>query len=221
MTRLVLFPGLGADERMFQAVGATGFSVELATLPDPEAGMTLADYAAGIIHTLSIHPEDWVGGCSFGSMVATEIARQTPVAAVVLLAGATDSSAVPVGARLLGGLLQWLPVRWIRSVSATNLFMNASFNHPGPEILQVLKQMLLDTSDSLLKEGLRLARTSRNPRLPSCPIHAIHGGRDRVLKIPTIPGVRVIPDAGHALVGSHGEKVTAFLAELNQQYVDA
>ncbi len=43
MTRLVLFPGLGADERMFQAVGATGFSVELATLPDPEAGMTLAE----------------------------------------------------------------------------------------------------------------------------------------------------------------------------------
>ena len=220
MTRLILLPGLGADERMFQGLGETGFSIERVRLPDPAAGSSLSAYAAGICDALSIGPGDWVGGCSFGSMVATEIARQTPVAAVVLLAGATDSSSLPAGGRRMGRLLQRLPVRWFRALAGSDLFLNLSFNRPGPELLPVLKAMLQDTSDCLLKEGFRLAGTSFNPRLPACPVYALHGGKDRVLKTPKLDGVRIIADAGHALVGTHGEAVTAFLADLYQRTVD-
>jgi hypothetical protein len=46
---------------------------------------------------------------------------------------------------------------------------------------------------------------------PPCPVFALHGGRDPIMRPPPVPGCRIIPDAGHGLPWTHGRDVTEFL----------
>jgi hypothetical protein len=71
--------------------------------------------------------------------------------------------------------------------------------------------MLAATPGALLREGSRLILHYR-PSLPVlCPVHAIHGGADRLMRPPSLPQRRVISRAGHALVLTHARAVTDFL----------
>jgi pimeloyl-ACP methyl ester carboxylesterase len=77
---------------------------------------------------------------------------------------------------------------------------------------RLLAEMLAATTDAMLHVGTHLV-TSHFPRFPVlCPVHAIHGSADRLMR-PPLSGFRLVPHAGHALTLTHSQEVTTFLRE--------
>ncbi len=217
MRRLVLLPGLAADERMWARLGPLGLPLVTPRLPAPAEGEAMASYGARVARELAIGPDDLLGGCSFGALVAAEIARSQPVRGLVLVAGALTSATVSLFARSLGFLPRLLPVHLVRRLFASDLNLRLFFGAAELELYDLARAMMADTPDDLLVRGGRLAVTHRTKVPVPCPLFAIHGARDRVMAPPIVPLLRVVHDAGHGLPMSHPEKVTAFLREVIEE----
>jgi hypothetical protein len=211
--RLVLLPGLGADERLFAGLGPLGLPVVAARLPVPHRHECFHAYALRVAAGLELRPEDWIGGASFGSLVAADIARRRPLAGLVLLGGGLSSATVIRPARALAAAARWLPLRPLRALLACPALLGAVFQPITPAARQQLVAMLAATPDDLLREGARLV-SSYFPNIPPlCPVHAIHGRDDRLMRPPPVPACRLVNGAGHALVLTHAREVTGFLDE--------
>jgi pimeloyl-ACP methyl ester carboxylesterase len=212
--RLFLLPGLGADQRLFAKLGAPGLPVIPVCLPAPAPGETMPAYSLRVAASLSLNPQDWIGGSSFGSLVAADIARHRPLAGLVLIGGALGSEALATSARWLGRFAHLLPLRLLRPMLARRSMLDFLLGPLDETDSRLVAEMIADTPDSLLREGSRLA-ASYFPRLPLlCPVHAIHGDRDCVMSPPPLARALIVQGAGHLIALSHPGRVNAFLHEV-------
>lgn len=214
MPRLFLLPGLGADERMFETLGAPGLSLTPARLPVPEPDEPMPAYSLRVAARLQLRPEDWLGGASFGGLVAADIARRRPLGGLVLIGGALNSNALTGPAPLLGKLVRFMPLSPLRALLSTPTGLSVAFGPLAAPQARLLTDMLAATPDGMLREGGRLA-TGYFPGIPPlCRAHAIHGARDRLMRPPALPGCRMIADGGHGIAITHAREVSAFLQEI-------
>jgi len=214
MPRLILWPGLAADERMYARLGACGWDCVTPRLLPPQPGESWPEYARRSAAEVGIGAQDVVGGCSFGAMLAAEVARQQPVRGVVLLAGALDSGTLSWPVRGLGLLPGLVPLGWLRRLFASDFNLRLFFGAPDPEGYALMRRMLADTSDAMLRFGAPLATRRRRAPFPDAPVHALHGRDDRVMAPPPVAGTRLVEGAGHGLVFTHAEVVSDFLRDL-------
>jgi len=213
MARLLLLPGLGADERLFAGLGPQGLPVIPHPLPIPQPHESMPRYALRVAAELELRPEDWVGGASFGALVAADIARRRPVAGLILIGGALTSETIPKAARALAAMSGRFPIRCARTLIALPAVLAFAFRPLSPDAARVLGEMLNTAPDGLLREGARLLAGYR-PELPVlCPVYAIHGSRDRLMRPPALPHCQMIEGAGHALALTHPQDVSRFLQE--------
>jgi pimeloyl-ACP methyl ester carboxylesterase len=94
--RILLWPGLGADQRMFQPLKELLPLCQPLPLPAPHPAETMPDFALRVARQAEVTADDLIGGCSFGSIVASAMARRFPVRGLLLLAGATSGASVRV-----------------------------------------------------------------------------------------------------------------------------
>jgi pimeloyl-ACP methyl ester carboxylesterase len=209
LARLILLPGLGADERMFGKIDPAGLPLVIRRHLIPEKGEDLPAFARRTAVALDLTAGDVIGGSSFGSVVAAAIARHRPVAGLVLIGGALDGS----GLRSLPGahLLRILPASLLRSLLRSPKGLEYVFGPEDREIKKIIRAMLADTPDRLLLEGSRMLVSYRSSQPVPCPVFAVHGGRDPIMKPPPVADCRLIPEAGHGLAWTHGAEVTGFL----------
>lgn len=212
--RLLLLPGLGADARLFSRLGKLCVPVVTARLPQPETSETFIVYSLRVAAGLDLRPEDWIGGCSFGSLVAADIARRRPVTGLVLIGGGLDSSAVIAPVAWLGRLAARLPRAALQALLAWPTLYKLGFGGLDAHSAGTITTMASETPAAMWRHGVRLLLGYR-PRIPVlCPVHAIHGGEDRLMRAPQLSQCRKIEGAGHALALSHPREVTAFLNEV-------
>lgn len=214
MARLLLLPGLGADERLFAGLGELCLPVIVPRLPEPLRHENMTAYALRVVSLLQPRPEDWIGGASFGGMVAAAIARHRPVRGVVLIGSALSSAALPGPVRGLARIACRLPFGLVRSLLARPTILSHAFGTLTPEQSRLVADMIASAPERLLREGARLV-AGYFPETPLlCPVHALHGDQDRLMHAPPIPGCRTVSGAGHALSITHPQDVTVFLHEL-------
>jgi surfactin synthase thioesterase subunit len=219
--RLLLLPGLGADERLFSRLGELCVPAVPARLPLPAADEAFTAYALRVAAQLDLRPEDWIGGCSFGSLVAADIARRRPVAGLVLIGGALSSAALAPPLRSLIRLAGPLPWGRLHPLVAHPLALRLAFGKLNAGVIDLLAAMAADTPVPMLRAGARFL-ADYHPRIPVlCPVHAIHGCRDRLLRPPPLPDCRMVAGAGHAIALSDPQPVTAFLNEIISRRSDA
>lgn len=231
--RIFLLPGLAADERMYTGVrrclrisstepnSKYGVALDAALITprllEPHAGESMEAYAQRTAAQLELKPHDIIGGCSFGGMVATAIARTQPVAGLVLLSSALDSATQVRAAPVLNCVAQKLPFTWVRKFLVRDLFLRAVFGAAEPEEIELGRTMLLETPPLLLRRGGALAATYHSDALIQVPVYALHGDEDRVLKAPQLEHCTIVPAAGHGLVVSHPQLVANFLGAVVQK----
>jgi len=212
--RLILFPGLAADERMY--VQYSGLPVTLVTprLLIPQLGETMVSYACRHAQWLCIGENDIVGGCSFGSMVASEICRQRETRALVLLSGALSSGALVASSHQLHRFVHYLPFRLIRRVLTSTFFLRKVFGEAELEDVALGREMIVDTPRELLLRGSALATGYRPDKVIGCEIFSLHGGQDNVINPPSLDQGEILASAGHGMVVSHAGEVSEFLRRM-------
>jgi pimeloyl-ACP methyl ester carboxylesterase len=145
--RLILFSGMGGDDRLFRSIRIPEAEIVTPDHTEPAQGETLTQYASRIADRLNIQPADIVGGVSFGGMLAGEIARQRPVAGLILLGSCLRPGRLPwsyrwverLGRFIPGfvlGLRSWRPL--VRSLPSTVMQRRASLKWP----LAILRRRL-------------------------------------------------------------------------------
>jgi pimeloyl-ACP methyl ester carboxylesterase len=214
MARMILLPGLGADERMFAPLKAQGLFFETPQLPIPRGGETMPVYGRRVAKAIGVRPDDLIGGCSFGSVVAAAVARQVPCRGLVLIGGALNGR----GLRGFGKGPRWLwtlfPLGLLRPFLRTEKVIDRVFGSEDQAVRTLAFEMIAGVPDEQLLRGGRLLVACDDDAPPLCPVWAIHGDKDRVMVPPQVDSCRIVAGAGHGLVFTHPAEVASFLRSL-------
>jgi pimeloyl-ACP methyl ester carboxylesterase len=210
---IVLLPGLGADRRLFRWQCEAMPGIVVPPWPDPAPDDSLATFAKRLAASIPASRSLYLGGSSFGGMVALELAALLRPKGVILIGSCTHPSSIAPIARRLMPLAKALPVRAFHPRRWSLPLILPKFGCLTPENRQLFVEMALTTPGSFLKWGIE-AMLSWSPRPVAAPIHQIHGSADRLIPLPCVRRDRVVSGGGHLLPLTHPREVNRFLAEV-------
>ena len=210
--RLVLFSGMGADGRLFRSIRIPEAEIVTPDHAEPAPGETLPQYAVRIADRLNIEPADFVGGISFGGMLAGEIAQQRRVAGVILLGSCLRPDRLPRSYRWIERLGVFIPdfalscrswrplVRWRFAPltrDAETCLIEMANNYPVGRI-RIFGRMIMDWQgvDHL-----------------GCPVLSIHGDSDRIIPLTAAAADVILKNAGHAFTLTHADQTVSAIRE--------
>ena len=187
--RLILFPGLGADGRLFDAqrAGLPGVRVEtppwLEPLDDTESVESYGRRMASTVEPAGPGERLFLGGVSFGAVVALEAARHlSGVEAVLMMGGCRDTRAVAPFFRFACGLAPWIPIPLFKLVLRGGPVGLVMFESLRREHMRLYSTMLNDSSPRQVRwaAGARVGyRSAGDP--PGVRVVLIHGQRDLII----------------------------------------
>lgn len=220
-TRLVLIPGLGADERLFVRQVEAFPNLEVPKWIPWRDEDTLGDYARRVAETIRpVSPGETLilGGVSFGSMVAYEMASILRPRALVQIAGAQSWRDVPSFLRFNQWMIPLVRSWTLRINPRFNVILTLLSGTRSVDLNRLLSEMLLDTDPAFIRWKLR-AVLRWDPDPPdSIPIIRIHGDKDCVLKPPAAGnGNQIIAGGGHLINITHYEQVNREIERIISQ----
>lgn len=223
---LVLVPGLGADAGLYAPQKAAfGPSVHAINWIDPlTPSESLESYSRRLADAIRARPNlrrpFWIGGISFGGMIAAEIAEccTTDVAGLMLIGACTDRREVAAPIRWVAGLGRHIPVGPAMGM----------LNHIGPTIIswtqgldadeaRLYEQVYARGSKRLLQWGAEAMRQWESSAFPRAPVVRAHGRRDLVIPLNERlmrPGIDlVVPDGRHLINLTHATAVNRWISQ--------
>jgi pimeloyl-ACP methyl ester carboxylesterase len=211
---LILLSGMGADGRLFDQQRPRFANLITPHWIDHLPGDSLASYAERMAGQLDPGCACYVGGVSFGGMVALEMARHLDAKACFLIGSIRSSQELPLRFRVLEPLAGLVP-EVFGGVPVWAAKTLGPFAEPllGPARRSMLRQ-LADTRGRFLHwAGSAVLGWNPDPNDPAMPIHQLHGDRDYVLPHRlTRPDV-LVRGGGHLLPLSHPQAVNDFLEQ--------
>ncbi len=197
---LLLFPAIGTDGRIFDCLRPSFPELMTPTLIPPERYESLADYAARLANQLPIVGPCWLGGLSFGGMLALEVSRHVNAKAVCLLASIRNSEELSPGWKALRPLVGWLPRRADLVARSLARVVNSTSLWAIPQRFHPLVRHLSQIEEPHLPWALRAIGSWKPAPFPeNLPIFHLHGDRDPILPIKWTTPTMVLPQAGHLL----------------------
>ncbi|MBI3288953.1 MAG: alpha/beta hydrolase [Elusimicrobia bacterium] len=210
--RLILFSGMGGDNRLYRHIRIPDADTVTPNHVEPNDGETLPQYAARIADGLNIQPADVIGGISFGGMIAGEIAKQRPVAGLILLGSCLRPSRLPWSYKWAERIGRFVPDFAFRLRSCGPL-LHWRFAPLTPEAAKCLVEMARTYPMSQLRGFGRMAVQWDGAANPSCPLLSIHGDWDRIIPLHCAESGLVLKDAGHAFTLTHAEQTVSAIRE--------
>lgn len=208
--RLYIFSGLGADERVFERLDFSGFSVTFIKWIIPLKGESIEEYTTRLLQQVTTTKPVLIG-LSFGGMIAVEAAKQIETEKVILIASAKTKKEIPFYYRFAGAarLHKIVPAGWFKSVNGiTNWFFGA---HAGAE-KKLLKEILQDTDPFFLTWAIdKIVRWSNQTSIQN--LFHLHGTSDRILPFRFVHCDRTIKNGGHFMTLNKVEEINRVLEQ--------
>jgi pimeloyl-ACP methyl ester carboxylesterase len=219
--RIILLPGLGADYRLLDAQRSLEADVEVPPWITPRPRETLASYAKRLAGTIDTSRPFYLGGVSFGGMLAAEMVHhlRPHVRGLILLATCQSNRGVPLPYRLAHNVARFVPAAMLKQGHLLMPAVRKMFGIANAEEAGIFSQMLRDTDPAFLKWSLGAVMNWPGPTEPiDVPVIHIHGSCDRIL-----PGRLGEPDAtiegaGHIMNVSHATEVNKMIADFVTQH---
>ncbi len=209
--RLILFPGMGANARLFEPQQPIGAGIEVPRWLTPLRRESLASYAERMAAKLDTSRPFVLGGVSFGGMLAWEVAQHVPadrLRGVLLISACRSRRGIPILYRWAGLAAATMPAVVFQLAKASAPLARMAMGIVTPEQAAVFDQMLRDADPAFLKWCLWALLRWRGPANPvAAPLLQIHGGSDRILPPRLCTAEHVIRGAGHLLNVTHPAEV--------------
>lgn len=212
---LILLPGMGTDARVFSVQKLAFPQLIVPPWIEPKWHESLADYGARMAASVPVDGPCYVGGMSFGGMVALEMSRHLPVKACLLIASIHSGRELPLWARLLGPGAWLLPpfTDWVVSTSATVMLRTTGLILPKPIKQSCVHLSRMYPSPMLPWACRSVVRWKPDPAGWPFPIYHLHGDRDRVIPHRNTTPTQLVSQGGHVLPLTHPFAVNDFLRQ--------
>lgn len=211
--RLIMLPGMGTQARLLEPQRRAFPTLQTPDWIACRHGESLGEYARRLLETVDPTPPVYLGGVSFGGMLALEMAAHCKAEAVLLIGSARSGLQVPghfrttarVGRRMPMWMMALLPRTLIRLHFAWRERLNR-------EQIALLRRATQGVDRELFRwTGDAIARWHFD-RDPGCPVYQLHGRRDWILKPPPRgEGVELIEEGRHMINLTHVGRVNAFI----------
>ncbi len=206
---LLLFPGMGADARMFAPLRSALPQLVTPNWIEPERNEPLALYARRLARVVDPGRPCFVGGASFGGVIALEMSAALNARACFLIGSMKSPHGLPWRVKalrpftpLVGQLPQISPLlirllgSWLRS--------------PTHGVMVQLS----DADARFLKWAARAILTWQpSPEIAGVRICQIHGDCDRVFPVRMAKPDHLVSGAGHLISITHPQPVVEFLQQ--------
>ena len=211
-TPLILFSGMGADERVFAAQRAEFPNLLVPAWIDPRPRESLAEYARRLAARIDPKCPCVIGGASFGGMAAIEVARHLNARACVLIGSVRSPEQFPMALRAArggAGAAAFAPFELACWLAWVHVPMFGWCSSPAT---RAFLRQAADADARFLRWAAWAVFTWRPVPL-DLPVFHIHGGRDRILPCRHVRPDQIIADAGHVLSVSHPRELNDFLRQ--------
>lgn len=205
---LFIFSGLGVDERIFQMLDLSDYSVTFIKWIEPKNKETIEQYAFRLLEQITVLNPILVG-VSFGGMMAVEVSKLIDVTKLILISSAKKKAEIPFYYRL-AGKLGLHNLMFLKIMKNSNFVTNWFFGAKSPFEKQLLKQILLDIDPVFLRWAIKQILNWRNEIIPQNLFH-IHGTKDRILPISFANCDLKIKNGGHLMTLSHAAELSKII----------
>jgi pimeloyl-ACP methyl ester carboxylesterase len=208
---ILLFPGMGVDARMFAELKRRIRGLEVAPWNQPTAEPDLAAYARTYVPLIERLRPRVIGGCSFGGMLALEIARLVKPERAVLIGSCRDQRSIHWTLRFFSKIAGSLP-RWsLRMRSSLSSLACWYFGVERPEQRGDFVAMLRETSPDFLRWASSAVGGWPGASDLALPIMQIHGQQDRLMPSKRSQASEFVANAGHMVAMTHAQEIADFL----------
>lgn len=195
MRHIYLFPGLGADERLFKYLEfPEDVQIHCLRYPVPHIKETLFEFSQRISSQVLETPYAYIG-CSIGGIFSIEVAKQKAPQKLLLIGSIKNKKERPFYFALFRilRLHHWLPMNFAKQMGA---WASQLAGGHRKEDLELLAEMLKETPNKLITWGIDQILAWENNQKP-CEIVHIHGSRDLIFPIPFLKDIQKIEKGGH------------------------
>ena len=213
MTAVVLLPGLGADRRLFDSVRLAGQELVIPQWPVPDEGDSVGTFAARLTGAVPKAEAVFLGGASFGGMVALELAALVRPRGVFLIGSCSGPDAVTRLARPLAALASLVPESVLGPRPWAMRRAASVFGRLSHEQRELFVSMACGTRASFIRWGVG-AILSWRPSAQAAPVHHIHGSHDWLIPLARVHPDCVVQGGGHLLTLTHPEQVGQFMSDV-------
>ncbi|HEY1047268.1 MAG TPA: alpha/beta hydrolase, partial [Bacteroidia bacterium] len=177
---VIVFSGLGADERVFCNIHLTGFDVTFVQWERPLKQEGIEHYASRLLDQIKTAKPTLIG-LSFGGIIALEVAKLIEVENIVLISSLQSPSELPVLYRWSGYLkLHKILPSWV--LKRANFISYWFFGAHTKQDKQLLKSILNDTDSYFLKWAIEKVLIWKS-EFSFSNTYRIHGSNDRILPL--------------------------------------
>ncbi len=187
---------------------------------EPAQGETLTQYASRIADRLNIRPADVVGGVSFGGMLAGEIARQRPVAGLILLGSCLRPSRLPWSYRWVERLGRFIP-DFVLDLRSWRPLVRWRFAPISRDAETCLVEMAVSCPTAQIRAFGRMVIGWTGADNLACPVLSIHGDRDLIIPLKCAEPDVILKDAGHAFTLTHADQTISAIQEFLRTVANA
>jgi pimeloyl-ACP methyl ester carboxylesterase len=212
LPRLILLPGLGIDARLFERQLSLPARLEFPNFPTPDQHESVRDYSQRVAAQIDPAPPLYLGGVSFGAMIALELALLLRPSGVFVVSGYTKpadiSPVIRLGAFLSAPLPRALfPLAGFVAPAFLRLLGRFDRNERA-----MLAEVFRQANFELATWGARAIMHWQAPEQLPCPTHWIHGTIDHIVPPQNIRADLLVQGGGHFLNVSHPGPVNDFIA---------
>jgi pimeloyl-ACP methyl ester carboxylesterase len=209
---LILLSGMGADERLFRYQKATFPNLIVPSWIEPNTNESLSDYAERLARLADPGVPCFVGGVSFGGIVALEMVPHLQAMACFLIGSIRSPEQLPWPMRMFRPLSRLTPDQ-LAQLTALCLRLSK------PSLPRRADRQLgryAEPNANFLRWASLSVWAWKPQRSATTPVYHIHGELDRTLPVRmTTPDV-IVRGGDHMLPWTCPEQVNAFLRERMQ-----
>jgi pimeloyl-ACP methyl ester carboxylesterase len=214
---VVLLSGLGADGRLFAAQREVFPDLVAPEWLPPTPRENLPSYASRMAGKVPVARPLVLGGCSFGGMVACEMARILRPDALVLIGSAAARCEIPAYLRVMAILSRAVPLTGFRLIERVAPSMACMFGVRDAGHRRLFAEMLQSTSPEFLRWACRAIGEWKPLPLAGIRSFTICGDKDHILPIGRRSVDITIRGGGHLLPLTHATEVNDLLRRIRSE----
>lgn len=210
---IYLFPGQGADERLFCKLMFKGqYQLHHIHYPVPSKSETLSTYATRFVEQIKNPRQSILIGVSLGGMICTELADLLHPEKVIIISSAKSNSELPGKYMIFKTIKinQVLPGSLLKTGA---LFLAPLVERERKNEKKLCNDMLRKKNPVYMKRSIdMIINWDRKVFAPSI-IH-IHGNNDHTIPLKNVRADFIVENGSHMMVLTQHEKINHILAKL-------